>query len=127
MAINLWKLWSDLSWKDAASSTKGVTWSSVNYLCHLMTWGRLGKKSRRKREHFHNLLHIWIKQFYYNCFFLFFAHLVIETHKFTKCENLRLNVFSVHKIVVNKNISTTVHYGSPNQWQLAFFVISLVQ
>ena len=32
MAINLWELRSDLSWKDAVSSTEGITGSSVNYL-----------------------------------------------------------------------------------------------
>ena len=32
MAINLWKLWTDLSRKDAVSSTEGITRSSVNQL-----------------------------------------------------------------------------------------------
>ena len=32
MAINLCELQSDLSWKDAAGSTEGITRSSVNYL-----------------------------------------------------------------------------------------------
>ena len=55
MAINLCELQSDLNWKDAASSTEGITRSSVNYLCHLMTWSKFVKKSR-KSEHFHELL-----------------------------------------------------------------------
>ena len=32
MAISLWDLWSDLSLKDASSSTDGITQNSVNYL-----------------------------------------------------------------------------------------------
>ena len=35
MAINWWMLWSNLSWKDAASSTGRITQSSLN--CHLWT------------------------------------------------------------------------------------------
>ena len=31
VAINMWELGSDLSWKDAASSTEGITRTSVNY------------------------------------------------------------------------------------------------
>ena len=73
MAINMWELQSNLSWKDAASSTKGTPQSSVNYLCHLMTWIRFVKKSRRKSEHFHDLLHISINEntFRDNFFFQF--------------------------------------------------------
>ena len=32
MAINLLKLWSDLRWKDAVSSTEGITQRSVIYV-----------------------------------------------------------------------------------------------
>ena len=37
MAIKLWELRSDLTLKDAASSTEGITWSSVSYL-HKRKW-----------------------------------------------------------------------------------------
>ena len=50
MAINLRELQSDLSWKDAASSTEGITPNSINYLCHLMNGNRLVKNSKWKRE-----------------------------------------------------------------------------
>ena len=56
MAINLRELRSDLSWKDVASSTKGITRSSENYLRHLRTWSRFLKKSRRKNEHSRDVL-----------------------------------------------------------------------
>ena len=46
MAINLWELKSNLSLKDAASSTEGIPQSSVNYLCKI------------KSEHLHDLLHL---------------------------------------------------------------------
>ena len=51
MAINLWEVWSDRSWNDAAISTEGIKWSSVNNLCHLMNESRFIKKSRRKSQH----------------------------------------------------------------------------
>ena len=35
MAINLWGLGSDLSWKDGASSKKEITRSLINYLCNI--------------------------------------------------------------------------------------------
>ena len=37
MAVNLWELRSDLSWKDAASSTEGMT-SSAENLLHLTSF-----------------------------------------------------------------------------------------
>ena len=48
MAINLSELRSDL---ETASSTEGITRSSVNYLCDLMHQSMFIKKSRRKSEH----------------------------------------------------------------------------
>ena len=56
MAINLWELWSALTLKDAASSAGEITQGSVNSLHHLMTWSRFLKKSRKRCEHFHDLL-----------------------------------------------------------------------
>ena len=50
MAITLWELWSDLSWKDAASSTEGITRSSVDYL------------RKRKSKHSRDPLRIWINE-----------------------------------------------------------------
>ena len=43
----------ELKRKDAASGTEGITLSSVNYLRHLMTLSRFGKKSSK---HFHDIL-----------------------------------------------------------------------
>ena len=73
MTINLWELRSYLSWKDEGSSTQGITWSSVNYLCYLMNGSNSVKKSRRKvnicmiyyifRKHsllFYFLIFIWL-------------------------------------------------------------------
>ena len=37
---NLWELQSNLSWKDVANSTEGITQSNVNYLRHLMNESR---------------------------------------------------------------------------------------
>ena len=48
MIINVSELQSDMTCKDAAKSTKGITQSIVNYLRHLMTWGRFVKKLKRK-------------------------------------------------------------------------------
>ena len=44
MTITLWELQTNLSLKDRASSTAGITWSSVDYLC------------KRKNEYLHDLL-----------------------------------------------------------------------
>ena len=46
MAINLWELWSGLSWMNAASSTDGITQSSVNYLniTYLNEWKHFGRQ-----------------------------------------------------------------------------------
>ena len=38
MAIKLWELRSDLTLKDAASSTEEITWSSVSYLHKIKWW-----------------------------------------------------------------------------------------
>ena len=46
MAINLWELQNDLSWKSAASSKEGITQSEVNYLGHLMNESRFVKKNQ---------------------------------------------------------------------------------
>ena len=58
VATNLWELWTDLSWKDAAISKERITQSSLNYLRHLMNGSRLVKKSRRESEHLRDLLSI---------------------------------------------------------------------
>ena len=46
MAINLWKVQTDLSWNDATSSIEIIR-SSVNYLVHLMNGSRFVKISTR--------------------------------------------------------------------------------
>ena len=56
MTINLWKLQSNLNWKDAASRREKIAHSSVNYLHHLMNASWFLKKSRRKSKHLHDLL-----------------------------------------------------------------------
>ena len=43
MGINLWELQMDVSLKDAANCTDGITWSSVNYL------------SKKKSEYLYDL------------------------------------------------------------------------
>ena len=58
MAMNLWELQRDPNWKDAASSTGGITQSSVNYLRYLMNGSRLLKNARRKTEQLCDLLYI---------------------------------------------------------------------
>ena len=50
MVVRLWELQSNLSLKDAASSTEGITRSSVNYL------------RKRKSQHSQDLLHSYMNQ-----------------------------------------------------------------
>ena len=56
MTINLWKLQSNLNWKDAASRLEKIVHSNVNYLHNLMNASWFLKKSRRKSKHLHDLL-----------------------------------------------------------------------
>ena len=56
MFTNFGELQSNLSSKDVASSTKGITQSSLNYLGYLINGSRFVKKSRRKSEHLQDLL-----------------------------------------------------------------------
>ena len=61
MAIKLWELGSNLSWKDAASSTERITrssWSSVNYSCQRNKKKFKIKMKNQKLEYLHDLLHI---------------------------------------------------------------------
>ena len=48
MAVNLWELQRDLNLKDAASSTEGTMWSSVNYLHYLMNGSRFERNQEDK-------------------------------------------------------------------------------
>ena len=58
MATNLWELRSNLSWKNAASITEGITRSSVYHLCHLMNGSNFVQKSKRKSKYLRDWLHI---------------------------------------------------------------------
>ena len=48
MVINFWDLLSNQSWKDAATSTVGITLISLNYLCHLLMEASLLKNQEEK-------------------------------------------------------------------------------
>ena len=82
MAINLWDLRSNLNWKGAATSTEGVTQSSVNYLhrqflillqllfvflCHCFSFMSACLSSKSFRN---NQMHCEIIDRYFNVFLL---------------------------------------------------------
>ena len=135
MAINLWKLQSNLNWKDTASSTEGITQSSVNYIyiIQLMNWSRFIKTSRRSRKskHIHDLLHIWTNEntsidnfsFHFKSFCLFCLIFYLLSHfKITRSIAKSLTVTSTYFFVEIqlkkqklKRASWVPEFGYPNQ------------
>ena len=72
-------MWSDRSWKDAAISTEGIKWSSVNNLCHLMNESRFIKKSRRKSQHLCvGYVFKWMKTLLSTVFFVDYNEFFVE-------------------------------------------------
>ena len=115
MAINSWELRSDLSWKDAVSSTQGITRSSVNHLRRLMAWSRFLKKLKIISKHFHDILRFkYMKNTFVGNFFFGFD--IFLSHCF--CLHFRLlNHFEIIRWIVKSFIATLTYFLFKYKWK----------
>ena len=118
MIINLWELQKNLNWTGTAISSKGITQSSVNCLCHWMNGSRLIMNSRRKSEHFCDLLCIKINEntFIAN-FFLHFPVFFFSFFLFFCLQFCLLNLFEIIRCFVKSLSTTSTYFLMKHNWK----------
>ena len=114
----MWELGSNLSLKDTASSTEGITWSSINYLPHLINGSRFIKKSGRKCKQLHDQM--TISSLALTCFCLI---VFLFSQYFCLLSNFKISRCIVKLLIIIQQIFVEVQlkkeklkrvFGAPN-------------